>query len=95
MFSDLKPLEKYVIEGNESHKGRIVTSSTLTVFYESLPVERQCLGNFFIGYLRNDTILATGCCNTSPRWMQNMQHIIQDTPFTRVFIFRLLLIKLE
>ena len=93
LFSDMKPLERYAIQGSKSHHGRIVTSSFLPVFNQPLTVKRQCLWNFFIGYIRNDTVLNSKCFETSPRWMQKMQDIIQDVPFTHVLKFILLAVK--
>ena len=75
------PLEKHV---TDHYQGRVITNVSLPVFKDPLEVKKQCLGNYFVAYFRNDFLINLNCFETSPNWMYDMKEIIQDVPFTRV-----------
>ena len=66
------------------NSGRFVTKVSLPVFDKPLGVTKECLGNYYLGYFRNETLLNSQCMETSPNWMYEMREAIQDVPFTHV-----------
>ena len=77
-------VDTYSSQNIAVNNGRIITKVTLPTFDQPLPVTKQCLGNFFIAYVRDNTILNSNCLETSPTWMHEMQETIQDVPLTHV-----------
>ena len=81
------PLEHHKIDVKDLNRGRIVTKVSLPVFYQPLGVTRQCLGNYFVAYIRDGNVLNSQCMETSPNWMFEMKETIQDIPFSRVCLW--------
>ena len=56
----------------------------MPVFNKSLAVEKECLGNYYVAYLRDEKVLNINCMETSPNWMHEMKDTIKDMAFTHV-----------
>ena len=78
------PLEHHKIDVKDLNVGRIVTKVSLPVFEQPLGVTKQCLGNYFVAYIRDGNVLNSQCMETSPNWMFEMKETIQDIPFSQV-----------
>ena len=56
---------------------------TLKIVLISLPSQEMCLG-YYIGYVRERTVVKTNCLRTSPYWMQQLQPVIGDMKINHV-----------
>ena len=78
------PLERFKITNDNLKKGREITNISLPVFETPLEIRNTCLGNYFVAYFRNETVLNSNCLESSPNWMYDMKDIIEDVPFSKV-----------
>ena len=78
------PLERFRITKDNLDKGREITNISLPVFETPLEIRNICLGNYFVAYFQNETVLNSNCLESSPNWMYDMKDIIEDVPFSKV-----------
>ena len=81
----MNPLERFEIRKDNLNKGREITNTSLPVFERPLEIRNICLGNYFVAYFRNETVLNSNCLESSPNWMYEMKDVIEDVPFSKVF----------
>ena len=80
------PLERFRITKDNLDKGREITNISLPVFETPLEIRNICLGNYFVAYFRNETVLNSNCLESSPNWMYEMKDIIEDVPLSKVLL---------